>query len=138
MWWRFVSGIYGLILMILGAIELGMELSDMPNIVNEVWATLSSNQKLYFDNSIDNLEAERMKNASLIGAFAIVIGFMIDLMVISLHFLYQESAVKWKPPMTSRLPDLEEHEQVDFVYLCYRDDDQPSHTSQAVQEDDEA
>lgn len=58
-WWRVVSGLYGLTLIILGAIELGLELSDQPNIVSDIWATLSSNQKLYFDNDVDNLQAER-------------------------------------------------------------------------------
>ena len=43
--------------------------------------------------------------------------------------LFNESAIKWKPPMTSRLPKMEEHEQLDFVYLCYRDEDDVQHST---------
>ena len=40
-----------------------------------------------------------------------------------LHMLYAEMAILWKPPMISRLPNIEPHEQLDFVFHCIRDDD---------------
>ena len=58
-YWRFFSGLYGFLILLLGIIELGIEFSQITIITEDVWATLSSNQKLYFDNSISNLESER-------------------------------------------------------------------------------
>jgi len=54
-----VSGIYGLIIVALGAIELGMELSNLTANSENVWSALSTNQKLYYINNLQNLENER-------------------------------------------------------------------------------
>jgi hypothetical protein len=122
MWWRLVSVLYGIALLILGAILLGTELGNMTTTCASVWAKMSQNQKMYFSNVVDNLEAERTKNVSMCGAFAIVVGLSIIVMGVTQHLLYSESAVKWKAPSTSRLPPQDQHEKVNFVYFCYRDE----------------
>lgn len=43
MWWRVVSIMYGLALLILGAILLGMELGSMTTTCAAVWAKISQN-----------------------------------------------------------------------------------------------
>jgi hypothetical protein len=58
-YWRFVSGIYGMVIFLLGIIELGIEFTHMSSTTDSVWNTLSQNQKLYFNNSKDNLVSER-------------------------------------------------------------------------------
>lgn len=77
---------------------------------------------MYFQNVVANLEAERTKNITMCGAFAIVIGLCMMASGITQHLLFSESAVKWKAPSTSRLPPQEMHEKVNFIYYCYRDD----------------
>lgn len=99
-----MSVLYGIALLILGAILLGMELGNMKTTCASVWAKMSQNQKMYFSNVVDNLEAERTKNVSMCGAFAIVVGLSIIVMGVTQHLLYSESAVKWKAPSSSRLP----------------------------------
>ena len=81
---------------------------------------MTSNQKLYFQYNLDNLVSERTKNASMIGAFAIVIGFLIIVQVLSLHYLAMASALSQgskRKNLTSRMPVVEHHEQMNFVYL---------------------
>ena len=77
---------------------------------------------MYFSNVVDNLEAERAKNVSMCGSFAIVVGLSIIAMGVTQHLLFSESAVKWKAPSSSRLPPQDQHEKVNFVYFCYRDE----------------
>jgi hypothetical protein len=89
-----------------------------------VWSDLSSNQKLYFDNSQSNLQSEREKNVVLIGIFAIIIGVFIVVQTCTIHQLYSVGAQVWKPPMTSRLPIKDQHEQLAFVFHCFRDEDE--------------
>lgn len=90
---------------------------------DSVWAKMSSNQKAFFDNHVSQLRSERSKNVSMMGAFAIIVGFFMLISAGTQYMLYRESAQRWRPPLTSRLPQLENHEPVDFVYVCYRDDD---------------
>eukprot|EP00347_Sterkiella_histriomuscorum_P011122 403373675 len=123
-YWRYVSGTYGFIILLLGIIEIGVEFVNMDSNTESVWRTLSSNQKLYFDNSKDNLVFERQQNALMVGIFSIVIGLLILVQVGTLQMLYRESGIKSRPPMTSRLPVVEQHEQMKFVYLCYRDEEE--------------
>jgi hypothetical protein len=77
---------------------------------------------MYFSNVVDNLEAERTKNVSMCGSFAIVVGLSIIAMGVTQHLLFSESAVKWKAPSSSRLPPQDQHEKVNFVYFIYRDE----------------
>jgi len=123
MFQRVIAGLYGVALIVLGAILLGMEMSAMDQTCQGVWAKLSSNQKSYFSNNYDALVQERTKNVSMCGAFAIIVGFFMFASGVTQHMLFSESAVRWKPPQTSRLPQHERHEKMDFVYVCYRDDD---------------
>ena len=92
-WWRVFSGLYGLAILVLGCIELGLEISGMQSTCQAAWDRMTSNQKLYFQYNVDNLVSERTKNASMIGAFAIVIGFLIIVQVLSLHYLAMASAL---------------------------------------------
>ena len=96
---------------------------------------MTSNQKLYFKYDVNNLVAERTKNASMIGAFAIVIGFLILVQVISLHYLAMASALNQgkRNNLTSRLPHIEPHEQIDFTYLTQRDEFDANETVQINQ-----
>ncbi|CDW77782.1 UNKNOWN [Stylonychia lemnae] len=128
--WRFTSPLYGLIIVVLGIVELGVEFSNMDATCATVWKRLSSNQKLYFENSQDNLVSERSRNAAMIGAFALIIGILIIIQGYPLHELFSQSAIKWKPPMISRLPELEQHETVNFEYNHYHDEDEPIQTNQ--------
>ena len=89
----------------------------------EIWSKLSQNQKLYYNDNRSNLEADRSKNVSMMGAFAIVIGFFVIVSGVTQHFLYSESAIVSKPPSTSRLPPTDQHEKVNFVYFCFRGED---------------
>lgn len=82
----------------------------MDSTCNTVWQSLSSNQKLFFQNSVSNLKTQRTKNVSLGGAFAMIVGAIIMGSGVTLHFLFAESALRWKPPSTSRLPKIEPHE----------------------------
>lgn len=84
---------------------------------------MSNNQKQYFNYDVGQLQRERKKNDALVGAFAIAIGLITIISAFPLHMLYTEMALKWKPAMSSRLPEFEPHEQVDFVFKCIRDDD---------------
>jgi hypothetical protein len=59
----------------------------------------------------------------LCGSFSIIVGLLILISVFPLHMLYLEMADKWKPPLISRLPVIEDHEQMDFVFKCVRDED---------------
>ena len=43
MWWRLVSVLYGIALLILGAILLGTELGTMKITCSQVWAKMSQN-----------------------------------------------------------------------------------------------
>ncbi len=43
MWWRLISILYGIALLILGAILLGMELGNMKTTCSQVWAKMSQN-----------------------------------------------------------------------------------------------
>jgi len=43
MWWRLVSILYGIALLILGAILLGTELGSMQTTCASVWAKMSQN-----------------------------------------------------------------------------------------------
>ena len=124
-----MSGVYGLILVALGAVELGLELQNLTTNSENVWQTLSANQKLYFSNDVSNLQSERQKNVATLGAFAIVVGVMFVVQAVTLHLLYQQSAVKWVPPSVSRMPQIESHEQMDFVYLHFRDEEEAQHSS---------
>jgi len=48
--------------------------------------------------------------------------------------LYGEGEKKWKAPMTSRVPRFEEHQAVDFVWFCMRDDEYDGpHMQQSTQ-----
>ncbi|TNV78195.1 hypothetical protein FGO68_gene8390 [Halteria grandinella] len=122
-WWRLISLLYGLALVILGAILLGSELGSIETVCGEVWAKMSSNQKAYFNNTIDDLKSERSKNVALMGVFALILGAAICLSAGTQHMLYGEGARKWKAPMTSRVPQFERHQGVDFVWYCMRDDE---------------
>lgn len=66
---------------------------------------------------------QRRLNVTLFGAFAFIIGAMFLVMAGTLSKLYKEMAIKWLPPMVSRLPEKEEHEKVDFIFYCIRDED---------------
>ena len=123
MFWRFISALYGLALIILGIILLITELASMSDTCTTIWGKLSQNQKLFFSDNKSNLEAERSKNVSMMGAFAIVLGFFLIVSGITQHYLYSESAVVSKPPSTSRLPPSDQHEKMHFVYFCFRGED---------------
>jgi hypothetical protein len=123
MWWRFVAFLYGAGLIVLGVIIFAVEMGKLDSACETVWAKMSANQKLFFGNSIDQLKAERSKNAGLCGAFAIIVGGMTLLSGLAQHVLYTESAERWRAPITSRLPSSEKHEKVSFVFECYRDED---------------
>lgn len=123
MYWRIISAIYGFTLGILGAILLGIELGSLDDTCTTVWSKMSSNQKLYFDNSFDNLKSERSKNVLMCGFFSISVGVMVIISAVTQQLLFSEGALRWKAPSTSRLPTRDIHEKVDFVWVCYRDDD---------------
>ena len=74
--------------------------------------------------------SERSRNAAMIGAFSMIIGLSIIIQGYPLHELYSQSAIKWKPPMISRLPEFEHHETMNFEYNNYHDDDDPRTTNQ--------
>ena len=116
MYWRVISALYGLALIILGIILLIMELASMSDTCTTIWGTLSQNQKIFFKDNKSNLEAERSKNVSMMGAFAIVVGFFVIVSGVTQHLLYSESAIISKPPSTSRLPPSDKHEKMNFVY----------------------
>lgn len=61
------------------------------------------------------------------GAFAIVVGFLMMVSGFTMHKLFRESAERWRPPQTSRLPELEMHEKMDFIYINDRDDEHDLH-----------
>jgi hypothetical protein len=129
-WWRVFSGLYGLAILVLGCIELGLEISGMQSTCQAAWDRMTSNQKLYFQYNVDNLVSERTKNASMIGAFAIVIGFLIIVQVLSLHYLAMASALSQgskRKNLTSRMPVVEHHEQMNFVYLTQREEEDGDH-----------
>jgi len=42
-YWRFTSPLYGLIILVLGIIELGAEFTNMDDTASSVWKRLSSN-----------------------------------------------------------------------------------------------
>jgi hypothetical protein len=118
-----IALLYGIALVILGSILLGVELGGISDTCNKLWITMSTNQKAYFSNNVDNLISERSKNVSMCGSFALIIGACMIASGVTQHLLYRESEVKWKPPSTSRLPPTDFHEKVEFVYVCYRDDE---------------
>jgi hypothetical protein len=71
-----------------------------------------------------------------------VLGVLVTTTGGTLHMLYRQMAIKWKPPMMSRLPQKEDHEQVDFIFHCIRDDDHddPNHITMfpgTMKEEDE-
>ena len=144
MWWRFATLLYGGVLVALGVIIFAVEMGRLGSTTQEAWDAMSANQQAFFSNSMDNLKAERAKNAGLCGAFAIIIGGFVILSGISQTVLYSETEVKWRAPNTSRLPIPEVHEKVEFVYECYRDEDydgphhQLSNNTQLNQEEGEA
>jgi len=76
-WWRLISLLYGLTLVILGAILLGTELGSIDTVCDTVWAKMSANQRAFFDDSIDSLKEERSKNVALCGVFALIVGVSI-------------------------------------------------------------
>ena len=130
-WWRFFSLGYGLLLIALGIALIIVEFSSLDANSVVIWSLLSSNQKSYFKNSLSNLQAERTKNVALCGAFSIIVGALICGSMASQQYLYTSGQIRWKAPSMSRLPQLEQHEQVDFVYLCYRDEDElPGNTTE--------
>ena len=73
-WQRIISIIYGLTLIVLAILAIVLEDSDMDTISSDVWAALSSNQKTFFDDDVEKLQAERSENNLFVGIFAIVIG----------------------------------------------------------------
>jgi uncharacterized membrane protein len=77
MYWRFISILYGLALVILGIILMILEFASMSDTCSTIWGKLSQNQKLYYNDNKSNLEGERSKNVSMMGAFAIVIGVFV-------------------------------------------------------------
>ncbi len=77
--WRVISILYGVALLILGAILLGTELGSMDETCAQVWATMSPHQQSYFLNNVQNLSAERSTNVRLCGAFAIIVGLFMML-----------------------------------------------------------
>jgi len=115
--------LYGSVLVALGIIIFAVEMGRLGSTTQEAWDAMSANQQSFFSNSMDNLKAERAKNAGLCGAFAIIIGGFVILSGISQSVLYSETEVKWRAPNTSRLPIPEQHEKVEFIYECYRDED---------------
>ena len=78
---------------------------------------------MFFKDNKSNLEAERSKNVSMMGAFAIVVGFFVIVSGVTQHFLYSESAIVSKPPSTSRLPPTDKHEKMTFIYAYQRGPD---------------
>lgn len=58
----------------------------------------------------------------MIGAFAIIIGLLILVQVVCLHFLAMASGANegHRKNLTSRVPVMEPHEQVDFSYLYHK------------------
>lgn len=121
--WRVFAAIYGLIILVLGILVLAIDISKSRDKAAASWMTMSNNQKQYFNYDVGQLQRERKKNDALVGAFAIAIGLITIVSAFPLHMLYTEMALKWKPAMSSRLPEFEPHEQVDFVFKCIRDDD---------------
>jgi hypothetical protein len=87
---------------------------------------MTSNQKLFFSNNLNNLVSARTKNAAMIGAFSITVGVLILLQVGSLHFLAMASGANQghRSNLQSRLPVMEPHEQVDFSYLNHSAEDE--------------
>jgi hypothetical protein len=65
---------------------------------------MSINEKSYFNNSVQSLIDTRQKNIALMGAFTLVVGILVLITAVPLHFLHTEMALKWKPAMESRLP----------------------------------
>ena len=94
---RIFAIIYGVILVVLAICAIVLESEDMDNIAGTVWAGLSSNQKGYFDNTVDKLKDERNDNNLFVGIFAIVIGLcfiIIGGLMFKLHQLQAPSIVK--------------------------------------------
>lgn len=56
-WQRVVAILYGIALIVLGAILLGKEMGNIGLTCDAVWATMSSNQRAFFSNQVTNLRA---------------------------------------------------------------------------------
>ena len=52
-----------------------------------------------------------------------VVGLLTTAMAYPLQMMYTFMEAQKKPVVTSRLPKIEPHEQLDFVFHCMRDDD---------------
>ena len=77
---------------------------------------------------------------SMMGAFALVVGFFLIVSGVTQHLMYSESAIVSKPPSTSRMPPSDCHEKMSFIYAYQRgpDYDGPHYVSQSRDIEEEA
>ena len=71
----------------------------------------------------------------MMGSFAIIIGVFLIISGGTQYQLFSVSAIVWKPPSTSRLPQSEKHEKVYFSY--HQEDFEEAHTISQIKDEEE-
>jgi len=75
----FVTFVYGLIILLLGVVAMAIDVGSASSHSAVIWATMSSNQKAFFNNKVNDLQATREQNTFMAGFFFIILGGLIIL-----------------------------------------------------------
>jgi len=121
----FITFFYGVVLLALGVVCMAIDVGGASADADAIWATMSVNQKTFFNENVENLQAVRQQNTLFAGLFGIALGGLIILQAILVFILkrakdeIEGENIEWAPSqMKSRgIQRMLVHEKCSFPYI---------------------
>ena len=121
----FIILLYGVTILTLGIVCMAIDVGGANQAAQDIWKTMSMNQKDFFKNDVLQLQAARETNTLYAGIFGIVIGSLIFVQGILSFVLraakssIEDKNIEWAPQdLKSRsISKQTQHEVCDFPYV---------------------
>jgi cytochrome c biogenesis protein CcdA len=111
---RYLSMAWGILMILLGILVIVIEIPLAKKDSEQVWKRMSTNEQAFFTNDKEKLRKQRSLNSMYVGVFTIVKGVLFLGVSLGLFLLDRDLKQRMVWKTTSRLPEIESHEQVVF------------------------
>ena len=105
---------WGILMIVLGILVIVIEIPLAKKDSEQVWKRMSTNEQAFFTNDKEKLRKQRSLNSMYVGVFTIVKGVLFLGVSLGLFLLDRDLKQRMVWKTTSRLPEIESHEQVVF------------------------
>lgn len=111
---RYLAMAWGILMIVLGILVIVIEIPLAKKNSEQVWKRMSTNEQAFFSNDKEKLRKQRSLNSMYVGVFTLVKGVLFLGVSLGLFLLDRDLKQRMVWKTTSRLPEIEKHEQVVF------------------------